>query len=197
MHTETQFLELARLNTLNTLLPFTQCKTLNWMNYCTKTSRFCPNILLPAVNLTKAHGEHCAGIEPRLITVCKISQTLPALEVQPYQSKGPIPHGNLCGEMHLFFPHFLALKGSQTLQWWWGDTESHFKDCSCHLFPGWFWDRDGRAHWWHWGHSREGIREKAVTEEPRCPEGQGESTTTPASHPSLRMRVHTCHWLRE
>lgn len=38
----------------------------------------------------------------------------------------PTPHGNFCGEIFLFFLVSLALKGSETLQWWWGDTKSHF-----------------------------------------------------------------------
>ena len=45
-------------------------------------------------------------------SICKIScQRLPAWEVQPYQSKGPLPYGNLCGERHGFFPHFFGLQG--------------------------------------------------------------------------------------
>lgn len=71
------------------------------------------------------------------------------------------------------------------------------QDCSCHWFPGLLGDPDGKVHCWHWGRSREDIRERAAAEEQRCVEGRGESITPSTFHPSLRMCVHTCHCRRE
>lgn len=58
-------------------------------------------------------------------SICKTSLRLPALPNQSRELPNT-PWELLWGNTIFFFPVSLALKGSETLQWWWGDTKSHF-----------------------------------------------------------------------
>lgn len=99
--------------------PFTWCRT-NWTNYCTNTSRFCPDIFPPS---SKSQHLHWTQTHNHLHVpqLCKTSLRLPALWGNKMGK-----NGSFCGEIIFLPPVYLALKGSEILQWRWGGTKSHF-----------------------------------------------------------------------
>lgn len=133
---------------LNTLY---WCRT-NWTNYCTNTSRFCPDIFPPS---SKSQHLHWTQTHNHLHVpqLCKTSLRLPALWGNKMGK-----NGSFCGEIIFLPPVYLALKGSEILQWWWGGTKSHFLVWRLQLpLVSWvFLGSYGK----HWGCGREGSRER-------------------------------------
>jgi len=175
------------------------------MNYCTKTRRYCPNISLAAAKPAKAHGQQ----EPRLLTACIFAgekhlqnqlSEVASVRGSTLPKQGPTTLWEpLWGKAWVFSPF---LWPSREVRPYGGDRVTQkvvlqCEDCSCHCFPTWFWDPDGSTRCWPWGCSRQGIRERAVTEEQRCLQGQGESTNPPSFCPSPGTHMHTCHSRRD
>lgn len=118
--------------------PFTWCRT-NWTNYCTNTSRFCPEIFLPAANPS-------TYTELRLTPTCTFSsicKTSLSCQLCPTKAGNfPTPHGNFCGEI-IFSPCLFGFGGKWDLTVMMGwhkkrQINTFCEDCSWRWFPGCF-----------------------------------------------------------
>lgn len=102
--------------------PFTWCRT-NWTNYCNKYQQILSRYFPPS---SRSQHLHWSQTHTHLHAPASAK---PAWGCQLCPAKAgnfSTLHGNFCGEIIFFFPVYLALRGSETLQWWWGDTKSHF-----------------------------------------------------------------------
>lgn len=104
MHTETRFLELARLSTLNTLLPFTQCKTLNWMNYIQRHPDLVQIFFSQQQTPPRHMGSIALALNPDSLLSAKSARRGQPDKFNPTKARVQYPMGISVGKCTFFFP---------------------------------------------------------------------------------------------